>query len=198
MIIKNNILDKRINWVSDPEPGHLVQFYSSDARLLRLLSEYVRTGLADKETCLVIATPDHVRKLDDQLLATGIDISSVRKNGLYATLDAGQTLAKFMINDLPDRKLFFDVIGNIMKSSIQKGSPVRAYGEMVALLWKAGNKDAVIQLENLWNELGNIYDFSLFCAYPELQFVMDQDAREEIHACHNSTLPSVALAGILR
>ncbi len=31
---------------------------------------------------------------------------------------------------------------------------VRAYGEMVDLLWKDGNVDGAVQLEALWNELG--------------------------------------------
>jgi hypothetical protein len=44
---------------------------------------------------------------------------------------------------------------------------VRAYGEMVALLWAEGNVNGAIQLEKLWNDMGKIRDFSLFCAYPQ-------------------------------
>ncbi|HEY4386628.1 MAG TPA: PAS domain S-box protein, partial [Ktedonobacteraceae bacterium] len=43
---------------------------------------------------------------------------------------------------------------------------VRIFGEMVALLWAQGNRAAAIRLEDLWNELGQAYAFSLFCAYP--------------------------------
>src|SRR6185312_4095495 len=42
----------------------------------------------------------------------------------------------------------------------------RAYGEMVGLLWRAGEFDAAIRLEELWNELLKSGDASLFCAYP--------------------------------
>ena len=46
------------------------------------------------------------------------------------------------------------------------GRPVRAYGEMVALLWDDGLVNAAIQLEAMWNELGRAHSFSLFCGYP--------------------------------
>jgi anti-sigma regulatory factor (Ser/Thr protein kinase) len=45
-------------------------------------------------------------------------------------------------------------------------SPVRAFGEMVALLWGAGNVKAAMALESLWNDLAASRQFSLLCAYP--------------------------------
>lgn len=51
-------------------------------------------------------------------------------------------------------------------SARRRGGPVRAYGEMVALLWNQGLVTAAIELESLWNGLGRAEAFSLFCAYP--------------------------------
>jgi DcmR-like sensory protein len=48
----------------------------------------------------------------------------------------------------------------------QHGRPVRAYGEMVALLWDAGLVNAAVELEEMWNSLGAQCAFSLFCGYP--------------------------------
>ena len=42
---------------------------------------------------------------------------------------------------------------------------VRAYGEMVDILWRAGQQDAAIRLEEFWNELATLQTFSLLCAY---------------------------------
>ena len=47
---------------------------------------------------------------------------------------------------------------------------VRVYGEMVALLWAAGDTDAAIALEGLWNELAETHEFALLCAYPMSAF----------------------------
>jgi hypothetical protein len=43
---------------------------------------------------------------------------------------------------------------------------LRVYGEMVGLLWQAGEYPAAIRLEQLWHRLMKAVDFSLYCAYP--------------------------------
>ena len=58
------------------------------------------------------------------------------------------------------------MIGGLIRQAGTGGRPVRAYGEMVALLWDDGLVNAAIQLETMWNELGRAYSFSLFCGYP--------------------------------
>ncbi len=183
---------KKLTWFSKPQPGHLVQFYQSDNNLLFPLMEFISSGLSRGDTCIVIATPSHVQSLNARLEKCDLDAAAAQLSRQYLTFDAAETLAKFMVNDLPDRDRFFDVVGALVENVAQKGKPIRAYGEMVALLWKVGNKDAVIQLENLWNELAAIHTFSLFCAYPELHFIMHSDMRHEIDECHNVNLHGLA------
>jgi len=43
---------------------------------------------------------------------------------------------------------------------------VRAFGEMVAVLWERDQREAAIELEELWNELLGHHPFSLMCGYP--------------------------------
>ncbi|MBA2279088.1 MEDS domain-containing protein [Candidatus Saccharibacteria bacterium] len=188
-MVKNK---KNTNRFTEPEPGHFVQFYQSDLNLILSLVEYIGSGLSSDETCIVIATKPHMLALNDQLILHGIDVDEARHTGQYIVLDAAETLEKFMINDLPNRSRFFDVIGAMLRDSALKGKPIRAYGEMVALLWKRGNKEAVIQLENLWNELIEKYSVSLYCAYPALHFIFDKEVQTEIHACHNGLLSSLS------
>ena len=42
---------------------------------------------------------------------------------------------------------------------------VRAYGEMVDVLWKDGQTLAALRLEELWNDLADRHSFSLLCGY---------------------------------
>ena len=42
---------------------------------------------------------------------------------------------------------------------------LRAYGEMVGILWKARQFAAATRLEQLWNKLLEQSNFSLYCAY---------------------------------
>ena len=64
--------------------------------------------------------------------------------------------------------------------------PVRAFGEMVALLWARGDNAATIRLEHLWQTLCLAQGFSLFCAYPRSGFTQDAgDSIRQICETHS-------------
>ena len=44
-------------------------------------------------------------------------------------------------------------------------STIRAYGEMVDVLWKRQQTEAAIRLETLWNDLARWHRFGLLCGY---------------------------------
>ena len=66
---------------------------------------------------------------------------------------------------MPQWKAFHEVIGGLIAELRLQYPTVRAYGEMVDVLWQRGERDAAIRLEEYWNELGRLQTFSLFCAY---------------------------------
>ena len=171
-----------------PEPAHMVQFYSSDADLTESLGEYICTGLKNGELCIVITTYQHIRQLDQELAQRGIDALAARTQGRLIAADAAETLTSITVDGMPRRDRFMKVIGGLMEQTSRQGLPIRAYGEMVALLWRDGNKQGVIRLERYWNQLAAELPFSLYCAYPELHFVMHPVEREEFRLCHNLTI----------
>jgi hypothetical protein len=67
---------------------------------------------------------------------------------------------------------------------------VRAYGEMVALLWDAGNVAGAIELEALWNDLLDDVRFGLFCAYPSASVAGHGDVEASRRVCdlHTSVI----------
>jgi anti-sigma regulatory factor (Ser/Thr protein kinase) len=93
-------------------------------------------------------------------------MAGARRRGLVIELDAATTLSSLMRDGRVDRDLFCDVIGQVMREAVGTGRSVRAYGEMVTLLWEAGDVLSVLELESLWNELKHELSFSLLCAYP--------------------------------
>ncbi|MDT7605062.1 MAG: hypothetical protein QOF61_3059 [Acidobacteriota bacterium] len=154
------------DWSAMSESEHFVQFYEADVFLLSSLSGFIRAGLEAGDACIIVATEAHREGLDEQLLASGLDVAAARESGQFVVLDAAETLSKFMVDGSPDPVRFTEVIGGLI-ARVAKGRPrVRAFGEMVALLWAEGNQDGAIRLEELWNDLGKAYQFSLFCAYP--------------------------------
>ncbi|CAN5609461.1 hypothetical protein BH23PAT1_BH23PAT1_0180 [soil metagenome] len=170
--VKSNTIinTKQQMWFTNPRLEHLVQFYPYETILMASLEEYIRAGIKGGDTCIVIASQEHLKYLDERLARNNIDTARARKNGQYINLDAAKTLEKFMINGLPDWSSFLDSVGSIVEVTYNNGRPIRAFGEMVALLWQKGNAEAVLQLEEYWNDLAKIYPFSLFCAYPMLHF----------------------------
>jgi hypothetical protein len=115
---------------------------------------------------IVIATAGHRAAFKARLADAGVDAAAAAGRGAYLALDASETTGRFMRADRPDGAAFEEVVGSLIQGAAQRGAPVRAYGEMVALLWESGLVGAAIEVEALWNDLGRRYPFSLFCAYP--------------------------------
>ena len=162
--------------------SHAVHFYEDDAFLIENVAHFVKTGLQQGETVIVVATEEHRSDLKAQLVSDGMIGLASPADARYLTLDAAATLPLFLLNDWPDERLFLKVMGQIIASSANQG-PVRIYGEMVAVLWAQGKHKAAIRLEELWNELAKQQDFSLLCGYPASAFEQSA-ALEAVCACH--------------
>ena len=173
---------------------HAVQFYDRDEFLLEGVTRFVSMGISDGDCSIVIATMAHRADLDARLLRRGLDLHAARRRGTYIALDAAETLAKFMVGNMPDPLAFDQVVGGLIGRSVQ-GPPlrrVRAFGEMVALLWADGNPDAAIELERLWNGLAQRQTFSLLCGYPMKAFAGTEHERgfAAINASHTHIAPT--------
>ena len=70
-----------------------------------------------------------------------------------------------MVGGMPQWKAFQQVIGGLIAKMRLQYPTVRAYGEMVDVLWQRGEREAATRLEEYWNELGKLQTFSLLCAY---------------------------------
>ena len=166
---------------------HLVQIYQDDRSFLDALTGFVAGGICAGDSVIVIGTPPHVRSLEDRLRTQGIDLDAARSFRQYVALDAEEVLARFMVNDWPDEDRFEAVVTDLL-NRVSRGR-VRAFGEMVALLWARGHAAATVRLEHLWHRLCQQKAFSLFCAYPQIGFTQDPDSSiKEICAAHSKTL----------
>src|SRR5712691_5808647 len=149
-------------------PTHAVQFYDDEKFLLDAVGRFIGPALGAGEACLIISTAAHRSQLAERLAARGFDLDALCRQGRYVTLDAAETLSRFMIDGWPDEKRFADVVGGaVAQAGTAAQYPrVRAFGEMVALLCAQGRAEAAIRLEELWNELAKSLPFALLCAYP--------------------------------
>ncbi|MCD6049587.1 MAG: hypothetical protein K0Q55_990 [Verrucomicrobia bacterium] len=161
-------------WGEVVQGDHFVQIYEDDTVLLDSLSGYVNGGLRAGEGVVVIATPAHLESLEERLFEIhSIDVRSKGLKERYYAFDAADTLARFMVNGMPDESLFKKCVSGILEQAGATGRKVRAFGEMVVLLWNEGNIAATIRLEQLWHALCSEGDFALFCAYPKDAITQD-------------------------
>lgn len=173
---------------------HVVQFYTSDAELAWKVADYLLDAIQSAGVAVVIATPAHRLAFTERLTRLGVDMAAARMSGAYIDFDAEDTLRGFMSGDSPDYARFDSAVGDVIRSATARGQQVRAYGEMVALLWDAGQVTAAIELEELWNGLGETEMFSLLCAYPASSVMAATQAAGLAEVCdvHASVLPSSA------
>ena len=145
---------------------HVVQFYGHDKELAERVPDYLRGALDGEGVAIVIATPEHLSEFEARLAQAGADLAAARADGRYVTLDARETLREILADGATlDGAAFERVVGSLIRQATAAGRPVRAYGEMVALLWDDGLVNAAAQLEELWDEFSRAQPFSLFRGY---------------------------------
>lgn len=175
--------------------AHTVQFYGDDSFLLDGLSRFIGSALGAGDASIVIATKPHREGLEQRLRARGLDLTVAAHQGSYISLDAAETLAKFMVEGWPDAKRFHEVVGSVITQarvvSRTDHQRIAAFGEMVALLWAEGKSEAAIRLEQLWNDLARTQEFHLHCAYPIAFFYEESHAEliSKICAEHSHVIP---------
>ncbi len=163
----------QVFWGEIAPCDHVLQIYENDKIFLDSLEGFVGSGLLAGDGVIIIATAAHRAALEARMEKQGFDMSALTANSQFIALDAQETLNKFMVNNWPDEKLFFKLINSLLERMLLLNGKVRAFGEMVAILWEQGFNGATVQLESLWNQLHKQDAFTLFCAYPKIGFTGD-------------------------
>jgi hypothetical protein len=148
--------------------GHLVQLYqANEGALTRNVCQYLWEGYRRGDGLLVIAGGDHTKGFRDRLEDLGVDSGDAIRDGRLAFFDAQETLSRFIVEGQPDWHRFETVVTTAMRQVRPKdhSAGLRAYGEMVGILWNARQFSAAIHLEQFWNKLLSRSSFSLYCAY---------------------------------
>jgi hypothetical protein len=157
--------------LGDARPhSHFVQLHDADDAtvLLANIGRYLAEGLMRGEGGIVIATEAHRAALPAAVAKAGFAPEAALHDGRLVFLDAHETLDRLLVDGQPNPQRFADVVAaSIRELSARTGRRgIRAYGEMVGVLWTAERYAAAIRLEELWNTFLGEGGFELFCAYP--------------------------------
>ena len=176
--------------------GHLVQFHApaDESALIKNVGFYLAEGLKRGEGAVVIATASHRERFTAELDRLGArSEAAILENRLFL-VDAQETAPRLMVNGRPDWDRFeavlSSIIGHVLPAKDSAG--LRAYGEIVSVLWNARQFAAAIRLEQFWNKLLAHSSFKLYCSY-QID-VMDKnfeaDALDGVLSTHTHLMPS--------
>jgi hypothetical protein len=175
-----------------PPDTHVVQFYDEEDFLYDTVGRYLRSGLRAGGTAVIIATPAHAEgiaaRLEDQS-------TLAREQGRLQIVDAEALLGQFMIGGHPDEALFLGALERLLVGVAPTQSAaggLRAFGEMVDVLWRRGSSAAALELDALWNRARRRFELSLFCAYTMRNFYKQDDSGQFRDLCelHTHVIPT--------
>jgi len=175
-----------------PPHRHEVLFYSDEAEFLNGFADFIAAVLQAGNVVLVVATESHRNGLVSTLQRRGLDISPAIEQGHYIPLDVAETLAAFMVNDMPDPVRFFKTVGDLVvrAATVATGEHLRvaACGECAPVLWAKGKAAAAIRIEQLWDEIAKTYGVDTLCGYRLTEFLGndDPDIFQQIRDAHTS------------
>ena len=172
-------------WPDEPH-GHVVQFYDHDHELVAGVGPYLAETIRSGGVAVVIATEGHRQAFAAWLAATGVDPEAA--GATLVMRDAREAADALLIDGRVAAHRFDKLIGDLVREAAGSGRPVRAYGEIVALLWADGHVRAALELEELWNQLGREVDFSLYCAYPRSWVEAEGDGFQEVCRRHTGVV----------
>jgi len=183
-----------------PHRYHAVQFYDDEFFLHEAVTHFLAEGMAAGEPVLAIAVPERLAAILEGLEHAGFDVARASRDGRLTLLDAHHVLSSFMDGDVPDRERFRATLGGVIRNGLRRhgGSRIRAYGEMVDVLWQQGREDAALLLEDLWTDLARTHSFSLLCGYAMDGFYSDvnEERFRAVCAAHSRAEPAPVSDGL--
>jgi PAS domain S-box-containing protein len=169
--MKQSILAAQSPAIQPDTACHRLQLYTADGEVLvSNVCDYLCEGLERGEGILIVTTPEHRAAFERKMMAriSRADFARGLETRQIVFQDAQDLLSLLVVGGKLEWARFECIVGSAISQvrPRNEGFPCRAYGEMVGLLWTAGEFAAAARLEEFWNTLLRGGGFQLFCAYP--------------------------------
>ena len=147
------------------------------------VAAFLAGGLRQGEAAAVVTSPARWDEILEALDRMGLDATAFAAKGTLSFLDGDRGLDGFLRDGMPDPRLFEHTIGAPLASLCAGGRALRAYGDMVDLLWCLGYGGAALVLEDLWNGLLERLPVRLLCGYSVEAFLGDEEGTGFLGVC---------------
>lgn len=168
--------------------AHVALAYPSTVQLARSVAGFVQRALLLGGSAVVLATAEHRGVIAGCLEALGLAPARLRHEGVLVEIDAASALEHFVVEGTADADCFARFALEVLEPLERHGGPIHIYGEMVAVLWDAGQVAAAVELEGHWNALAARCSFALLCGYPATSLASTPAAAVEMACQHHAVL----------
>lgn len=177
-------------WLARPADKHIVDFYSSEQGLVANILDYITHGIEGGDNCVAITSPTHIRMLDKAMAKYPLKSREQFRDDCRL-LNVQSLLDQFMIDGLPNKKKFNEVMARILTKADKRNKPIRIYSELVAILLEENNSEGAMQLQKLLRQPSKSFKYSLYSAYPDNSHgVSGGDLHEMIKSYHDFSFGS--------
>jgi CheY-like chemotaxis protein len=178
--------------VTAAHSAHSMQFYHSDLELAADVARLLAPAVSNGNSALVVATREHRELFEDELDRVGCDPALARTRGSLQFFDARTTLDSFLVGGRVIESRFTEVVAPMVLDAERSSRRVRAYGEMVDLLWRRGEVASAVTLEQCWNRLLATSRCDLHCAYAAPASELHRASAGWIRQQHAADRPALA------
>jgi hypothetical protein len=179
---------------TDRATVHPCHFYSDEAAFASTVAAFLTPAFREGQAIVAFATPAHLEAVEKRLRRDGLDVDGAKARGQYQPNDAQAALEALLVGELPAQERFDALIGSKVERAVHEFGAVRAFGEIVSLLWRDGRRQAALRLEEMWNGAIGLHPLSLLCGYNVRSFTSAHDAAgvTGIISAHTAVLPKSA------
>jgi len=175
--------------VSAAHSAHSMQFYDSDQQLAADLARFIAPAVRSGDRAILVTTAEHGQLFEEELARGGCDPAVARARGTLQLFDARSTLDSILVGGRLIESRFIEVVSPIMLEAERSSRRVRAFGEMVDLLWREGDVATAVSLEQCWNRLLATSRCDLHCAYAAPASELHRASAGWIRQQHTADLP---------
>lgn len=181
--------------LDDPAAGgHVVQIYRDPAFQAKAVATWTGAALRDGGGAVLLCMPESAARILPELRREGFDPDALAAAGRLAILDADAVLGRCAkggtLNVPRFRKEIQAAIAGA-RAAGAKGVEVRAWGELVSLLWEREDRPMAREVELIWNEIARAEGIRLLCSYrlDNLEHRTHQGLLRELCESHTRLVP---------
>lgn len=158
---------------------HDVHIYGERGELATATASWLAEGLARGDGALLLATPENRDAFGAALAEHGWDVRELERGQRLAWGDAETLLDEVMRGGKASAVALGAVVTRLTAELAPPSGRIRAFGELVDLLWRRGERGESERLEEAWNDLLARRRIALRCGY-RIDDLFERDVHRDL------------------